>query len=743
MSQDIKRYNITGMSCAACAARVEKAVSEVPSVCTCAVSLLTNELSVNADADVKEIEKAVTDAGYGFGKQETKEDFGEEKQLKTRLIVSVSLLAVLMVFMHMNLKWPQAVIALAVMIINRKFFISGFKGLIHLAPNMDTLVSLGSLASFIYGYYDSAAMILTFITIGKTLEARAKGKTTDALKDLIKIVPESDIKPGDIFEVKAGDAIKADGEILEGSAAIDESMLTGESMPSDKTVGDRVSAGTISRTGYIKCRATAVGEDTALSRIITLVSDAASTKAPIAKTADKAAAVFVPAVIGIAVITSAIWLILGKDLGFALSRGISVLVISCPCSLGLATPVAIMVASGKGAKNGILYKTAQSIELCGKVDTVVLDKTGTVTKGCPAVTDVIPEMGISKEQLLNTASILESKSEHPLGKAICDYTGIKDGDVEEFETLPGVGVRGIIDGVCAKGGRCADEKLSLEGKTPMEFYLGDKKLGIIAVADEIKEDSEKAINAMKELGLRVIMLTGDNAVTAKAIAKKAGIDEVIAEVLPDGKDEEIKKLQSAGATVAMIGDGINDAPALVRADVGIAIGSGTDVAIDSADVVLMKSNLTDAFAAIKLGKKALKNIKENLFWAFFYNAVGIPIAAGVLYKSGISLSPAIAAGCMSLSSFCVVSNALRLNLVNIYDNNKKKEENIMTTKTFKVEGMMCPHCEAHVKKALEEIPGVELATASHENKCAVIKCADTVSDEVLVNAIKNAGYEVV
>ena len=740
MAVKIKRYGISGMSCAACAARVEKAVLEVPSVSSCNVSLLTNELTINDDAKIDEVAKAVKDAGYVFLGQETKEDFGKEKELLIRLLFSCALLVVLFTFMHFKLKWPQAVLALAVMIVNRQFFISGAKSIAHLSPNMDTLVALGSFAAFIYGYYDSAAMILTFITIGKMLEAKSKGRTTDAIKSLKKMVPKTSIKLGDVFEVKAGDSIAADGEIIEGSAAVDESMLTGESIPADKRKGDKVSAGTISRTGYLKCRATAVGEDTALSKIIGLVSDAASTKAPIAKTADKVAAVFVPVVISIALVTVIAWLGIGKDLGFSLQRGISVLVISCPCALGLATPVAIMVASGKGARNGVLFKTAASIEECGRIDTVVLDKTGTITKGVPAVTDIIPAEGVSREELLRVASMIEKKSEHPLGKAIVDYVGGEIEDADEFETLPGVGVMAVIDGKNAYGGKGNYEELSVKGKTTLEFMLGDKKLGIIAVADEIKEDSFDAVNAMKKLDLKVVMLTGDNEVTAKTIGDRIGVDEVIAGVLPQEKEEKIRQLQNS-CKVAMVGDGINDAPALTRADIGMAIGSGTDVAIDSADVILMKSELMDAYAAIKLGKKALQIIRENLFWAFFYNIIGIPIAAGLFCSKGISLTPALAAACMSLSSICVVSNALRLNTVNIYDK-KTKEKTKMITKQFNVEGMMCPHCEAHVKEALEKIPGVDSASASHEKNEVIVNCKENVGDDVLKSAIEAAGYKV-
>ncbi len=833
----MEQYNVTGMSCAACSARVEKAVAKVDGVSSCSVSLLTNSMGVEGTASAEDIIAAVENAGYGASlKSDDKENnINEDKNeeilkdketpiLKKRLIASVGFLAVLMYFSmgHMMWKFPvpdffetnhvangllQLLLTVAVMVINQKFFISGFKGVLHGAPNMDTLVALGSGASFVWSvyalfemtaaqnagnhaaamewthefYFESAAMILTLITVGKMLEARSKGKTTDALKGLMKLapknamlikdgkeisVPVSQVKKGDVFAVKPGESIPVDGVVIEGNSAVDESALTGESIPVDKAKGDAVSAATINQSGYIKCEAVRVGEDTALSQIIKMVSDAAATKAPISKAADKVSGIFVPAVICIAVVTAIVWLISGETFGFALARGISVLVISCPCALGLATPVAIMVGSGVGAKNGILFKTASSLETAGKVNTVVLDKTGTITCGTPKVTDIIP-CKASEAELLSVAYSLEKKSEHPLAKAIiekAEQDNVLPEDVENFEALPGNGLRARLGSSEIIGGNLKfiekeaviDSKtkakissLSDEGKTPLLFSRDGIMLGIIAVADTIKEDSPDAIKQLKNMGIRVVMLTGDNEKTANAIGKIAGVDEVIAGVLPDGKETVIRSLMKQGK-VAMVGDGINDAPALTRADIGIAIGAGTDIAIDAADIVLMKSRLSDVPAAIRLSRATLRNIHQNLFWAFMYNAIGIPLAAGLFIPVfGWKLNPMFGAAAMSLSSFCVVSNALRLNLLKIHGdkndkkiNSKTKEKKAMT-KTMKIEGMMCGHCEARVKKILEAIPEVESADVSHENDSAVVTLNAHLADDVLKNAIEAQDYKVV
>lgn len=810
----MQRYDIRGMSCAACAARIEKAVSAVDGVDSCAVSLLTNEMGIEGTASSEAVISAVVSAGYGASLKNSESGISsdihdilpsedseeplsdrETPQLVRRLTLSLAFLILLMYISmgHMMLGLPlpeclssptamgfsEMVLALIVMLINRKFFISGFRGLFHGAPNMDTLVALGSLAGFVFSlysmskgntaeyYFESSAMILTLITVGKMLEARSKGRTTDALRSLMKIaprtavvigsdgsektIPAGEVREGDIFAVYAGSNIPVDGVITEGSAAVDESALTGESIPIDKAAGDRVSAATINRSGYFRARATAVGEDTALSQIIRLVSDAAATKAPIAKAADKVSAVFVPAVMTIALITAVVWLILGEGTGFALSRGISVLVISCPCALGLATPVAIMVASGKAAKNGILFKSAASLEETGRVDTVVLDKTGTITEGTPHVTDIIPAPGTDSDELLTLAAALEMKSSHPLAKAVSDHAlkkGITVPDAGDIEVLPGNGLKGIVDGDELLAGSLrfisdetgieppsGYEALANEGKTPMLFARNGRFLGMIAVADITKRDSAEAISQLKSMKIRVIMLTGDNERTAAAVGRSVGVDEVIAGVLPDEKETVIRTLKENGK-VAMIGDGINDAPALTRADVGIAIGTGTDVAVDAADVVLIKGSLSDAAAAVALSRAALKVIHQNLFWAFFYNAIGIPVAAGVFIRAGITLSPMIAAACMSLSSFCVVSNALRLNAVKIYKENKTM------TRTLTVDGMMCPHCEARVKKALEAVPGVVSAEASFEKGTAVVMCEESVSDAALKEAVTAQDYAV-
>ena len=837
----MKQYTVTGMSCAACSARVEKAVNAVPGVTSCSVSLLTNSMGVEGTASSADIIKAVVDAGYGASEKgagaekksasssmaeaEAALEDHETPVLKRRLISSVGFLIVLMYFSMgaMMWGWPlpdflahnymaQALIQLyltvIVMIINKKFFISGFKSLAHRAPNMDTLVALGSSAAFVWSsyalfemttysdpmdqmhvmhtefYFEAAAMILTLITVGKMLEARSKGKTTDALKSLMKLAPKTatvvrngqevtvgvdEVEKGDIFVVRPGENIPVDGIVLEGHSAVNESALTGESIPVDKTEGDRVSAATVNQAGYIRCRATRVGEDTTLSQIIKMVSDASATKAPIAKVADKVSGVFVPTVIAIALITTAVWLALGQGIGFALARGISVLVISCPCALGLATPVAIMVGSGLGAKHGLLFKTASSLEVTGQVENVVLDKTGTITAGTPEITDILPASGIEERELLLFAASLESKSEHPLAKAILTRSqaeGLELKETAEFQALPGNGLTALVGGKNAAGGnldfiatraqvpveaRSAAQTLAAQGKTPLFFASEGKLMGIIAVADVIKPDSPEAVRQLKNMGINVVMLTGDNQRTAQAIGRQAGVDRVIAGVLPEGKEAAIREICLSGKT-AMVGDGINDAPALKRADVGIAIGAGADIAVDAADVVLVKGSLMDVCAAIRLSRGTLRNIHENLFWAFFYNSVGIPIAAGALTGLGISLSPMIAAAAMSLSSFCVVTNALRLNLLKVQDagrdkkikhrhRKENKEENKMT-RTMKIEGMMCGHCEARVKKALEEIPGVEKAEVSHTAGTAVVT-ASGVSDEALKAAVEKQDYKVV
>lgn len=836
----MEQYSVTGMSCAACSSRVEKAVSKVPGVTSCSVSLLTNSMGVEGTAAEQEIIKAVEDAGYGAakkgaiagGKPVITEMAGEgllkdreTPLLRQRLIASLGFLIVLMYISmgHMMWGWPlpaflernhiavglfQLLLTIIIMVINQKFFISGFKSLFHKAPNMDTLVALGSTAAFVYStyalfamtdaqvkgnsnmameymhefYFESAAMILTLITVGKMLEARSKGKTTDALKSLMKLAPKTailvidgvetevsidQVKTGDIFVVRPGENIPVDGVVLEGNSAVNEAALTGESIPIDKEKGDHVSAATINQSGYLRCEATRVGEDTTLSQIIQMVSDAAATKAPIAKVADKVSGVFVPTVIIIAALTIFIWLLAGKDIGFALARGISVLVISCPCALGLATPVAIMVGNGVGAKNGIMFKTAVSLEEAGKMQIVALDKTGTITQGEPEVTDIITAKGIISQELLQLAFSLEKKSEHPLAGAIIRYAknqNIEEFEVTDFTALPGNGLSAVIEGEMLAGGNALfiskqaevpeelkkqAEKLAGEGKTPLYFAKGKRLIGIIAVADIIKEDSPKAVQELKDMGIHVVMLTGDNERTANAVGKLAGVDEVIAGVLPDGKENVIRSLQNKGK-VAMVGDGINDAPALTRADIGIAIGAGTDIAIDAADVVLMKSRLSDVAAAIRLSKATLKNIHENLFWAFIYNIIGIPLAAGIWIPIfGWQLNPMFGAAAMSLSSFCVVTNALRLNFVPIYKAGKikkkkkieKMEEKGMT-KTMKIEGMMCGHCEARVKKCLEAIPGVTEAAVSHEAGTAVVTLASEVTNETLTKAVEEQDYKV-
>ena len=833
------------MSCAACSSRVEKAVLKVPGVTSCSVSLLTNSMGVEGTASEQEIIKAVADAGYGASKkgegaaktQSSSASAGEDMlkdrttpALKKRLIASLGFLIVLMYFSmgHMMWGWPvpgfmkdnhvmmgllQMLLTITVMVINQKFFISGFKGLIHRAPNMDTLVALGSGASFVYStyalfamtdaqmhgdmdavmsymhdfYFESAAMILALITVGKMLEARSKGKTTDALKGLMKLAPKTavviragkevqvsieQVQKGDCFVVKPGENIPVDGEVIEGNSAVNESALTGESIPVDKAVGDKVSAATVNQSGYLKCRATRVGEDTTLSLIIQMVSDAAATKAPIAKIADRVSGVFVPTVITIAVITIIVWLIAGQSIGFALSRGIAVLVISCPCALGLATPVAIMVGNGMGARNGIMFKTAVSLEETGKMQIVALDKTGTITSGEPKVTDIIPAAGVTEDTLLKCAYALENKSEHPLARAILENAKEENADIEEvtgFQALPGNGLTAILDEhtlyggnhtfICSKVSVDGDmqkkaEKLAEAGKTPLFFGNEDRLLGVIAVADVIKEDSPQAIKELQNMGIHVVMLTGDNERTAKAIGQQAGVDEVIAGVLPEGKEQVICKLKEKGK-VAMVGDGINDAPALTRADMGIAIGAGTDVAIDAADVVLMKSRLSDVPAAIRMSRATLRNIHENLFWAFFYNIIGIPLAAGVWYPLfGWKLNPMFGAAAMSLSSFCVVSNALRLNLFKMYDASKdkklkakkekkrsKKEDKTMK-KIMHIEGMMCGHCEAAVKKALEALPQVDEAVVSHEAGTAELTLNAEITDDVLKKTVEDKDYTV-
>ncbi len=838
------QYVVTGMSCAACSSRVEKAVSKIPGVDSCSVSLLTNSMGVEGTATEQEIIKAVEDAGYGASKKGA-EKAGQQAQsqgsvsqaedalkdretplLKKRLFSSIGFLIVLMYISmgHMMWGWPvpgflegnhvamgliQLLLTVIVMVINQKFFISGFKGLMHRAPNMDTLVALGSSAAFVYStyalfamtdaqmkgdmagvmaymhefYFESAAMILTLITVGKMLEARSKGRTTDALKSLMKLAPKTavvlqngaevevsidQVKKGDMFVVRPGENIPVDGVVLEGHSAVNEAALTGESIPVDKAEGDHVSAATINQSGFIKCEATRVGEDTTLSQIIQMVSDAAATKAPIAKVADKVSGIFVPTVIIIAVITIAVWLLAGQSVGFALARGISVLVISCPCALGLATPVAIMVGNGMGAKNGIMFKTAVSLEEAGKMDIVALDKTGTITSGQPKVTDMLPAEGVTEAELLALACSLEQKSEHPLARAVLEYAeekNVKPSEVSEFTALPGNGLSGMLSDTRLLGGSfrfisgqvsVADEmkgqyeRLAGEGKTPLFFARGEQLIGVIAVADVIKEDSPQAVRELQNMGLHVVMLTGDNERTANAIGRQAGVDEVIAGVLPDGKEAVIRRLQNKGK-VAMVGDGINDAPALTRANIGIAIGAGTDIAIDAADVVLMKSRLSDVPAAIRLSRATLRNIHENLFWAFFYNIIGIPLAAGIwIPLFGWQLNPMFGAAAMSLSSFCVVTNALRLNLVSIHDGSKDKKRKIKQnqtevtemTKTMNIEGMMCGHCEARVKKCLEALEQVTEAVVSHEAGTAVVTLAEDVSDDVLKNAVEAQDYKV-
>ena len=886
----MKQYTVTGMSCAACSSRVEKAVSKVPGVTACSVSLLTNSMGVEGDVPPETVIHAVEDAGYGASLKgqgtaaqaqsaSEAEDALKDREtpvLKHRLIASLGFLAVLMYMSmgHMMWGWPlphfmdgnhvamgllQLLLAGIIMVINQKFFISGFKGLLHRAPNMDTLVALGSGASFIYStyalfamtdaqlkgndtavmsymhefYFESAAMILALITVGKMLEARSKGKTTDALKGLMKLAPKTaviirdgvetkvpieEVKKGDVFVVRPGENIPVDGVVLEGTSAVNEAALTGESIPVDKAQGDPVSAATVNQSGYLRCEATRVGEDTSLSQIIRMVSDAAATKAPIAKIADRVSGVFVPAVITIAVVTTIIWLLAGQTFGFALARGISVLVISCPCALGLATPVAIMVGNGMGAKNGILFKTAVSLEETGKMDIVALDKTGTITSGEPRVTDVIPSGGVTEKELVSLALSLEKKSEHPLAKAVLLYAKEQQIDAPEaadFQALPGNGLSGTLEGASLAGGsfsyisghttvsaqeQASFERLASEGKTPLCFMKNGRLAGMIAVADVIKEDSPQAVKELQNMGIRVVMLTGDNERTARAIGAQTGVDEVIAGVLPDGKESVIRSLKEQGK-VAMVGDGINDAPALTRADIGIAIGAGTDIAIDAADVVLMKSRLSDVPASIRLSRATLRNIHENLFWAFFYNVVGIPLAAGLLYPIfGWKLNPMFGAAAMSLSSFCVVTNALRLNLFKMHDASKdhpmrkraekaankggekaenagavrmgaedtrsigqtangnetvskemQKSENqknhinmegITMTKTMNIEGMMCGHCEARVKKALEALAGVESAEVSHEKGTAVVSMSADVADDTLKEAVEAQDYKV-
>ncbi len=841
------QYVVTGMSCAACSSRVEKAVSKVDGVTSCSVSLLTNSMGIEGTASEAAIIQAVEQAGYGAAKKghgsskevaaqagtkggsmAASEELLKDREtpvLKQRLFSSLGFLIVLMYFSmgHMMWNWPvpgflagnhvamgllQLLLSGIIMVVNQKFFISGFKSLWHKAPNMDTLVALGSTASFVYStyalfvmtdaqmkgdmagvmaamhefYFESAAMILTLITVGKMLEARSKGKTTDALKSLMKLAPKTatlvrdgvetevsvdQVRKGDVFVVRPGENIPVDGVVLEGSSAVNESALTGESIPVDKEAGSQVSAATMNQSGFLRCEATRVGEDTTLSQIIQMVSDAASTKAPIAKVADRVSGVFVPAVIAISIVTILVWLIAGQGIGFALARGISVLVISCPCALGLATPVAIMVGNGMGAKNGILFKTAVSLEETGKVEIVALDKTGTITSGEPKVTDMIPAKGIGETELLETACALEEKSEHPLARAVLEKARerkISARPVSDFRALPGNGLTAVLDNQTVSGGnltfistqsevsedlKIRSERLAEEGKTPLFFSRDGKLIGIIAVADVIKEDSPQAVKELQNMGIRVVMLTGDNERTAKAIGAQAGVDQVIAGVLPEGKEQVIRSLKAQGKT-AMVGDGINDAPALTRADMGIAIGAGTDVAIDAADVVLMKSRLRDVPAAIRLSRATLRNIHENLFWAFFYNVVGIPLAAGVWYPIfGWKLNPMFGAAAMSLSSFCVVTNALRLNWFQLRDakkdkkiKTKKKETNVMT-KTMNIEGMMCGHCEARVKKCLEALPEVSQAVVSHENGTAVVTFDGEISDEALKKAVEDQDYKVV
>ncbi len=844
----MEQYNITGMSCAACQARVEKAVNAVAGVESCAVSLLTNSMGVEGSASAEQIIKAVEDAGYGASPKNTRAENAaagsyedplkdtETPKLKKRLMASVILLLPLMYVSmgHMLWDWPlpgfldgnhvamglyQLLLAGLIMVINQKFFISGFRGFIHMAPNMDTLVALGATASYVYSvfalfamtdavvkgnselvmyymdqfYFESAAMILTLITIGKMLEARSKGRTTDALKALMKMAPKTavivkdgveetvsvdEVRPGDSFVVRPGDSIPVDGIVIEGGSAVNESALTGESIPVEKQIGDRVSAATINTSGYMVCEASRVGEDTTLAGIIRMVSEAAATKAPIAKIADRVSGVFVPVVIGIALVTFVVWLFAGQSLGYAVARAVSVLVISCPCALGLATPVAIMVGNGVGAKNGILFKTAASQELTGKIKIIALDKTGTITTGVMRVTDIFPADGIDNKTLLEAAYMLEAKSEHPISKAIAEYAqekGIELKSVDNFEALPGNGLKGELNGVTVTGGnvgfigRIAGEpplsqkemmdELSGQGKTPVLFARDNELIGIIAVADTIREDSAVAISELKAMGLHVVMLTGDNEITAQAIAAQAGVDEVAAGVMPEGKEAVVRELMKHGKT-AMAGDGINDAPALTRADIGIAIGAGTDIAIDAADVVLMKDSIRNVAAAIRISRATIRNIHENLFWAFFYNAIGIPLAAGCYTAAfGWNLNPMFGAAAMGLSSFCVVSNALRLNLIKVYDSgNDKKLKNPVTGKLIisqeksrsekendkmkiTVNGMMCQRCEAHVKKALEAIEGIESAAASHEQNLVTIENTREIDEAAIRAAVEDAGYE--
>ena len=848
----MEQFNVTGMSCAACSARVEKAVKSVPGVTGCSVSLLTNSMGVEGTAEDAAIIRAVEQAGYGASPKKaaaaasTSAELDaladhETPKLKRRLIASLGFLLVLMYFSmgHMMWGWPlprwfdgnhiamglvQLLLAGIVMVINQKFFINGFKGLVHRSPNMDTLVAMGSMASFVWStyalfamtdaqlhgneelvmhymmefYFESAAMILTLITVGKMLEARSKGKTTDALKSLMKLAPKTaallrdgtevtvpieQVQKEDIFVVRPGENIPVDGIVLEGSSAVNESALTGESIPVDKAVGDKVSAATTNQSGYLQCRATRVGEDTTLAQIIRMVSDAAATKAPIAKIADTVSGFFVPAVISIAVVTTLVWLLLGRDVGYALARGISVLVISCPCALGLATPVAIMVGNGLGAKNGILFKTAAALEEAGRTRIVALDKTGTITCGEPTVTDLLPAEGVTETELLTLAAALEGRSEHPLARAVLAYAEEKQLElpsVTDFTALPGNGLTAKLEGKEIFGGSAAfistkvaipaalqtqSAALAAQGKTPLFFGGAGRLLGVIAVADTIKEDSPQAIRELRNMGIRVVMLTGDNQRTAEAIGRQAGVDEVIAGVLPEGKEAVIRQLQKYGK-VAMVGDGINDAPALTRADTGIAIGAGTDVAIDAADVVLMNSKLSDVPAAIRLSRASLRNIHENLFWAFIYNIIGIPLAAGVFIPFGLTLNPMFGAAAMSLSSFCVVSNALRLNLFDVHStkhdraaknaaslpavsaqpaavaNKESTKEDTAMKKTLKVEGMMCGHCEARVKKALEALPEVDEAVVSHEAGTAIVTLNAEVADDVLKNAVEAQDYKV-
>ena len=843
----MKQFNVTGMSCAACQARVEKAVSQVPGVSSCSVSLLTNSMGVEGDADENKIIEAVENAGYGASPKEAgtvsvkySEKLREEEEslkdkttpvLRKRLIASVVVLIVLMYFSmgvhmfgfptpafmrgnHVSMGLMQLLLSGIILVINQKFFISGFKSLFHLAPNMDTLIALGSAASFVYStvmlfvasyvqlqdgakaaarymdeyYFESAAMILTLITVGKMLESYSKGRTTDALKSLMKLAPKTanvirdgiektvdidEVVIGDVFVVRPGENIPVDGVVIEGISAVNESALTGESIPVDKEEGSRVSTATLNQSGFLKCRATRVGEDTTLSQIISMVSNAAATKAPVAKIADRISGVFVPVVIAIAAIVIVVWLLMGQTVGYALARGISVLVVSCPCALGLATPVAIMVGNGVGAKSGILYKTAEALQETGSVKIAALDKTGTITKGLPQVTDICAQAGVSDEELIRKAFSIEIRSEHPLAKAITGYAedkGYKADEVEEFLALPGNGLEAKLDGKRILGGSVGfissklpvlpdvqemADRMSDEGKTPVMFAEDDRILGLIAVADMIKDDSERAIRELKNMGIHVVMLTGDNRRTAEAIGKLAGVDEVIAGVLPGQKESVIKRLQKYGKT-AMIGDGINDAPALTRADIGIAIGAGSDVAIDAADVVLMKSNLTDAAAAVRLSRKTLVNIKENLFWALIYNVLLIPLACGVYAHWGLTMNPMWGAAAMSMSSLFVVTNALRLNLFNVYDTSRDKmggeiinitehsEENEggnTMTKTVNIEGMMCAHCEANVKKALEALDGIESAVVSHEAGTAVIELSKDVDDDLIKQTIEDKDYK--